>query len=77
MLLDIFHGCAAALFSFFPVKDAGTGSDVAAHGRQTDFYVVIQHGKALFHMYWDGSFIVGLFVDLNNSGNPYICISKS
>ena len=77
VLLDIFHGRAAALFSFFPVKDAGTGSDVAAHGRQTDFYVVIQHGKALFHMYWDGSFIVGLFVDLNNSENPYICISKS
>ena len=54
VLLDVFHGRTAAFFRLFPVKDARTGSDVAAHGCQTDLHLIIQHGKALFPIYLDG-----------------------
>ena len=60
VLLDVFHGRTAAFFRLFPVKDARTGSDVAAHGCQTNLHLIIQHGKALFPIYLDG--VLGWYV---------------
>ena len=56
MLLDVGDDAMTPLLRLLPVEDARARRDVAAHGRQTDFDMVVQHTGTLLLLLFDGIF---------------------